>query len=563
MATIDDLVNSTTALTTAVNVAKATLDEKVTAAASSATAAAASAVTAASVLPLAPPKVNTIGIPGTAGFGVGICPPTALPSGFTPLPGYQEPTHINYGNYQFTDGSIMCWIPKNWYRIGHASNPTYATYGVNSVDVKGLETFNSTSAANAAGYALHRMFMDGGVEKDGAFVDKYKCSQRAWGTGIIASSIANAPPISTAANHNPIGGLTATSGINTYYAAITAAHARDGVNGAVNASSMFFCNTRFITAGLALLSLAHGQASSSTTYCAWYSSGSTNYPKGCNNNALHDCDDSSVVYLTDGYSNCGKTGSGSPFAKTTHNGQACGVADLNGLMYEVNPAITCLTSTKTITGITQANPAVVTSAAHGLVNGQQILLTSIGGMTQLNSTIATVANKTTDTFELSGVNSTEYGAFTSGGTITIGTYYVIKTATDMKTLTSGNTLSTDVWGATGVAAHSDVITVPYGNGGIGKRFGNGSNQVLSEATSGDAWKLTGLGFPKDTNGVSGAGSNLFGTDYFYEYHVNDMVPFSSCSWSGAGGAGVWCVYLGDPRTDGSDGVGFRCACYPA
>ena len=29
------------------------------------------------------------------------------------------------------------------------------------------------------------------------------------------------------------------------------------------------------------------------------------------------------------------TGSGVPFAKTTHNGQACGVADLNGNMWEV------------------------------------------------------------------------------------------------------------------------------------------------------------------------------------------------------------------------------------
>ena len=43
-----------------------------------------------------------------------------------------------------------------------------------------------------------------------------------------------------------------------------------------------------------------------------------------------------MSYVSDGYSNCGKTGSGTPFAKTTHNGQNCGVADVNGLMWEVN-----------------------------------------------------------------------------------------------------------------------------------------------------------------------------------------------------------------------------------
>src|SRR5581483_10258065 len=41
-------------------------------------------------------------------------------------------------------------------------------------------------------------------------------------------------------------------------------------------------------------------------------------------------------------------------------------------------------TSKNITGITQANPGVVTSAAHGYSNGQWLYLQSIGGMTQLN-----------------------------------------------------------------------------------------------------------------------------------------------------------------------------------
>jgi hypothetical protein len=69
-----------------------------------------------------------------------------------------------------------------------------------------------------------------------------------------------------------------------------------------------------------------------------------------------------------------------------------------------------------ITAITKANPGVVTAAGHGFSNGDKVLLSSIGGMTELNNRIVTVANKTTDTFEISGVNTSSYGTYTSGGT---------------------------------------------------------------------------------------------------------------------------------------------------
>lgn len=72
-----------------------------------------------------------------------------------------------------------------------------------------------------------------------------------------------------------------------------------------------------------------------------------------------------------------------------------------------------------ITGITQANPAVVTSAAHGRVNGDIVYIGGVQGMTQVNtcnSEVAyVVAGATTNTFQLTGINSTGYGAYTSGG----------------------------------------------------------------------------------------------------------------------------------------------------
>lgn len=68
-----------------------------------------------------------------------------------------------------------------------------------------------------------------------------------------------------------------------------------------------------------------------------------------------------------------------------------------------------------ISDITQANPAVVTITAHGFSNGDAVLLSDIYGMTELNEETCTVANATANTFELSGVNSTGYGAYISGG----------------------------------------------------------------------------------------------------------------------------------------------------
>lgn len=69
-----------------------------------------------------------------------------------------------------------------------------------------------------------------------------------------------------------------------------------------------------------------------------------------------------------------------------------------------------------ITGITNANPGVVTSTSHGLVNGDRVVITDVAGMTELNGTTFRVSNKTANTFELQNENTTSYVAYASGGT---------------------------------------------------------------------------------------------------------------------------------------------------
>lgn len=71
-----------------------------------------------------------------------------------------------------------------------------------------------------------------------------------------------------------------------------------------------------------------------------------------------------------------------------------------------------------VTGISKANPAVVTCAGgHPFVNGEAIRLPNVKGMTQVADTTFTVANATATTFELSGINSSAYSTYTSGGTV--------------------------------------------------------------------------------------------------------------------------------------------------
>lgn len=67
-----------------------------------------------------------------------------------------------------------------------------------------------------------------------------------------------------------------------------------------------------------------------------------------------------------------------------------------------------------IASITQANPAVVTASAHGFSNGNLVILEQVEGMTHVNGLTFTVAGVTTNTFQLSGFDSTALLSGTGG-----------------------------------------------------------------------------------------------------------------------------------------------------
>lgn len=75
---------------------------------------------------------------------------------------------------------------------------------------------------------------------------------------------------------------------------------------------------------------------------------------------------------------------------------------------------------KNITGITQANPGVVTIAGHGWANGDEVFLENIIGMTELNGRSVVLSAVAANTFALkdvfgNNIDTTGYGAYVSGG----------------------------------------------------------------------------------------------------------------------------------------------------
>ncbi len=75
---------------------------------------------------------------------------------------------------------------------------------------------------------------------------------------------------------------------------------------------------------------------------------------------------------------------------------------------------------RTITGITNANPGVVTSATHGFTTGDIITISSVVGMVQLNTNRYKVVVINANTFSMTDlfgnpVDTSAFGTYVSGG----------------------------------------------------------------------------------------------------------------------------------------------------
>ena len=107
-----------------------------------------------------------------------------------------------------------------------------------------------------------------------------------------------------------------------------------------------------------------------------------------------------------------------PFEFSTTQTYMLEFSNLKIRVYKDNGSV--LEGDKTISGITKANPAVVTATSHGYSNGDEVVITAVAGMTEVNGKRFLVADKTTNTFELqdkdgADINSSGFTTYSSGG----------------------------------------------------------------------------------------------------------------------------------------------------
>lgn len=277
-------------------------------------------------------EAHTIGIAGKQGFGVGAyrgAPANLTAMGLSPMQGCEDPASENHGNYKHTNGSIMCCVPAFCYRLGNSNAPSYYRDGANALEIKDAyefpqfkhnKAFNDGDADFGDGWILHRAFIDGGKMKNCFFMDKYLCSNNGSNQ---AASIKNADWL-MCWTISPSYTTKTMGGDGCGYDAITFSRAR---------GDHYSLTTVYQWSAMAMLSLAHGQAATSTSYCAWYDSAhTTNFPKGATNSAGTDYNDSSIKYNAHSFGiPFAKTGSSSNAAKVSHNGQLCGIMDVAGM----------------------------------------------------------------------------------------------------------------------------------------------------------------------------------------------------------------------------------------
>lgn len=137
------------------------------------------------------------------------------------------------------------------------------------------------------------------------------------------------------------------------------------------------------------------------------------------------------------------------------------------VVYTADPFVS---TNKAISGVTNASPGVVTSAAHGFVDGQLIYIENVVGMTQLNQNFYVVRNVLANSFTLEtragvAVDTTLFGVWSSGGTATTPDKYPRAVCfTDAGRLMYGGTFAnpSTVWGSkaptTGTTNYDDFTT---------------------------------------------------------------------------------------------------------
>jgi hypothetical protein len=97
-----------------------------------------------------------------------------------------------------------------------------------------------------------------------------------------------------------------------------------------------------------------------------------------------------------------------------------------GVRVEVQKTVA---AAKTITAITLAKPGVATSTAHALADGTVGFLDAVAGMVNLDGQAVRIDAPAANTFELQGIDTTTYPAFTAGTFVPVTVWSTLSRST--------------------------------------------------------------------------------------------------------------------------------------
>ena len=210
-----------------------------------------------------------------------------------------------------------------------------------------------------------------------------------------------------------------------------------------------------------------------------------------------------------------------------------------------SPTFSAGSINKAITGITAANPAVVTAVAHGFATGNLISINGVVGMTEVNGRSLTITALTADTFELNGEDATAHTPYTSGGTAsrqngatTIGegfgdfdkTYTYVVTAVDAEgseslasaevSITTGSLATTAgvrlTWDTVPEATYYRVYKDPSVGTGIYGWIGDSNNNSFDDY---NIAPITSDAPPSDRRPFDGEGNKPSAVTYYQQRQV--------------------------------------------
>lgn len=84
--------------------------------------------------------------------------------------------------------------------------------------------------------------------------------------------------------------------------------------------------------------------------------------------------------------------------------------------------VTAWGTSNALTSISNANPAVVTDTGHAIPDGSVVKVSGVVGMEEINDQIAVVEVVDANSYRLLGIDSTNYGTYTSGGAVAVATF---------------------------------------------------------------------------------------------------------------------------------------------